>query len=590
MDYYAELDKQYKIADQRIQAKIEVWYSRFANNNNISILDAKRMLNSKELAEFKWDVKQYIEYGRENALDQRWIKELENASAKVHISRLESLRLQIQHQNEILYGNQLDGIDKLAKDIFSDSYYHTAYEIQKGLNVGWDLHTLDDKKLSTIVNKPWTTDGQTFSDRIWTNKTKLIGTIQTELTQSIMRGEPVKKAIERVSKTMNVGKHQAARLVLTESAYFHSAAQGECFKDLNVELYEIVATLDRRTSEICQDLDGGIYNMKDYQPGETAPPFHPYCRTVTAPKFLDEEGYRAARNDEGKTYLVPSDMTYKKWKESFVDGGSKDVKPISTTIPNVKGLVEPKRPSRRDYDTYEEHQDALSKWRVEKEAFDNKINEVIQYNVNKPRLYDTKESILKWADENEIIINDDTFEKIDLRVFDDIIPVLDDTFKKYPELKTLDMIDPHNGKPLIGLFEIGPMPSYSNSALMNANGGLELGKVFENYEEMLDMALRSMTDGYTVIGDGTFSTLVRHELGHRMQTYIEMVKLKGDVHKGVEVSKDIAKLKSMNLKGVSEYANTREAEFFAEGFASFESGENTEFAIEFGKLLKRWLK
>lgn len=324
MDYYSELDKQYKIADKRIQEKINTWYSRFAQNNNISMFEAKRLLNTKELAEFKWDVDDYIKYGRENAIDGRWIKQLENASSKVHISRLEALRVQLQNQVEILYGNQLDGIDKLAKDIFSDSYYHTAYEIQKGLNVGWDLNTLDEKRLSTVINKPWTTDNLTFSDRIWTNKNKLIGTIQTELTQSIMRGESVNKIIGRVSDKMGVGKKQAARLVLTESAYFHSEAQGQCFKDLDVELYEIVATLDKRTSEICQDLDGKIYSMKDYSPGETASPFHPYCRTVQAPFFDDEEGFRAARNEEGKTYLIPSDIKYKDWKKSFVDGGSKE--------------------------------------------------------------------------------------------------------------------------------------------------------------------------------------------------------------------------------------------------------------------------
>ena len=54
----------------------------------------------------------------------------------------------------------------------------------------------------------------------------------------------------------------------------------------------------------------------------TVPPFHPNCRSVTAPYFNDEFelGTRAARDPEtGKTVSVPEDMTYPEWKKVFVD-------------------------------------------------------------------------------------------------------------------------------------------------------------------------------------------------------------------------------------------------------------------------------
>ena len=56
--------------------------------------------------------------------------------------------------------------------------------------------------------------------------------------------------------------------------------------------------------------------MKEFEPGVTAPPFHVNCRSTTAPYFDDEFslGERAARGEDGKTYYVPSDMTYKEWK------------------------------------------------------------------------------------------------------------------------------------------------------------------------------------------------------------------------------------------------------------------------------------
>lgn len=322
-NYLVDLDKQYKITMKNIERELAYWYERFAVNNRLSMTEARKLLNTKELKEFRWTVEEYIKYGRKNAMNQAWMKELENASARVHVSRLQALKLQLQQQVEVLYGNQTDGLDRLLRNIYTDGYYHTAYEIQKGFNVGWNLHQFNEKQLDRILSKPWSTDGRTFSDRIWTNKQQLLGTLQTRLTQQIVRGEEPKKAIDQISELMGVDRRKAGRLVMTESAAFTSLAQRDCFKELGVEKFEIVATLDQRTSDICQDLDGEVFDMRDYEVGVTAPPFHPWCRTVTAPYFEDNYGERAARDEEGNVYYVPSNMKYGEWKKKFVEGGNK---------------------------------------------------------------------------------------------------------------------------------------------------------------------------------------------------------------------------------------------------------------------------
>lgn len=278
--YYADLERQYRIALTNIEREINNWYQRFAINNQISMADARKLLATSELSEFKWNVQEYIRYGERNAINQLWMKQLENASVRVHISRLEALKLQMQQQVEVLYSNQFDGFDKLMKKIYSDGYYHTAFEIQKGFNIGWNLHSLNSNQLDKILSRPWTTDGRTFSDRLWGNKQQLIGSLQTHLTQSVIRGESPDSLIKKLSEQFSIDKNKAGRLVMTESAAFASAAQKDCFKALDVERYEIVATLDDNTSEICQGLDGEVFDMKDYQVGVTAPPFHPFAEPL----------------------------------------------------------------------------------------------------------------------------------------------------------------------------------------------------------------------------------------------------------------------------------------------------------------------
>lgn len=323
---YADIERQYKEAQKQLEGQIARWYQRFATNNGISLAEARQYLKGADLKEFKWDVQEYIKYGQDNALNSGWMKELENASAKYHISKLEALKVQTQHSLEVMYAKQFGTMHGALSDAFESGYYHTAYELQHGFNVGWDIAGLDQAQIEKVLAKPWAADGYNFSERIWGNKNKLISEVHNELSRNIMLGADPQKAIDSLAKKMNTSKNNAGRLVMTEEAYFSSAAQKDCFESLGVEQYEIVATLDSHTSDICRSLDGKHFPMKDYQPGVTAPPFHVYCRSTTVPYF-DEQfdiGERAARDEEtGKTYYIPDDMNYQEWKETFVDGGGK---------------------------------------------------------------------------------------------------------------------------------------------------------------------------------------------------------------------------------------------------------------------------
>lgn len=324
---FAEIEKQYKEAQKQIEGQIARWYQRFADNNGITLAQARQYLKGAALKEFQWDVQGYIKYGQDNALMGGWMKELENASAKYHISKLEALKIQTQQSLEVMFSKQMGTVTVAMGDIFESGYYHTAYELQKGFNIGWDIAGLDQSQIEKVLSKPWAVDGKNFSERIWTNKEKLISELHGELTQNIMLGADPQKAIDSLAKKMNTSKQNAGRLIMTEEAYFSSAAQRDCFNELDVEQYEIVATLDSHTSDICRSLDGKHFPMKDFQAGVTAPPFHVYCRSTTVPYF-DEDfgdiGERAARDEEtGKTYYIPDDMNYEDWKQTFVDGGDK---------------------------------------------------------------------------------------------------------------------------------------------------------------------------------------------------------------------------------------------------------------------------
>lgn len=323
-----EIQEQFDRALAAIDGKINAWYQRLADNNGVSMQEARKMLDAGELKEFRWNVEEYTKYAEENEISGAWAKQLENASARVHISRLEALKIETQQEVEKLYGNCTDAIDHHIRDTYTSDFYHTAFEVQKGIGVGTSMNRLDPETVEKIVSKPWAVDGKNFSDRLWENKTKLINNVHNSLSRMCITGETPDRAITEISKQMGVSKAQAGRVVMTESAAFANKARQDCMKELDVEQFEVVETLDSHTCETCGGMDGKHFPMSQYEIGVTAPPFHPNCRGCTCPYFDDEfdsVGERAARGEDGKTYYIPADTTYEKWFEQYVKSSPQEM-------------------------------------------------------------------------------------------------------------------------------------------------------------------------------------------------------------------------------------------------------------------------
>ena len=251
---FRELQREFDKAERDVIKLIEEWYDRLAENNeDITAADGRKFISDAQLEEFKWEVEDYIAIGKRNKGNEQWMKQLENASARVHINQLDLAKMQIANRLEVLYQNYNVKLANFAEKAITDTYYHSMFEVQRGFNVGWKIQAFDERRLQKIMQFPWSADNKTFSDNIWDNKTKLINNLHTELTQMTLRGGNPEQAIDNMSRLMKSSKSNARRVVMTESSYFYSASQEEVYKDLDVEQFQIVATLDNKTSRICRD-------------------------------------------------------------------------------------------------------------------------------------------------------------------------------------------------------------------------------------------------------------------------------------------------------------------------------------------------
>lgn len=323
-DKYAEkrLKGEYDRAMAALEKEIDAFYSRFAINNEISYNDAQRILDGNELKDFQMGVEKFIELAKDNP-DGRWTRILNNASYKVRISRLQALKIQMEAVIQNLSMTENKAFSELLGDIYTDSYYRTIFELQKGIGLGASFSKIDLDTLETVLKRPW--EGANFSQRIWGNNNKLTQQLITEFSQALIRGEGARNSAKILSKRMGVGYRSAVRLIRTESSFIQNEASYEGYRQSGVvKKYEFLATLDGKTSQVCRSMDGKVFTLAEKEVGITWPPLHANCRSTTVPYFDDEidPGERVATDAEGKTYTIPGDMNYQQWYDKYVkDGG-----------------------------------------------------------------------------------------------------------------------------------------------------------------------------------------------------------------------------------------------------------------------------
>ena len=56
-----QAERYFREADLSIRKEIEAWYARYSFENGISLAEARKQLDARELEGFRWTVEQYID-------------------------------------------------------------------------------------------------------------------------------------------------------------------------------------------------------------------------------------------------------------------------------------------------------------------------------------------------------------------------------------------------------------------------------------------------------------------------------------------------------------------------------------------------
>jgi len=332
------LKQKYNAAIRELEKQINAFYGEYADSAGLDISKIQKQLSRDKLKSFQAQIDEYIKWAKDgipdNTSKQAYIRKLQLLKAKVKVSRLEELKANLEYEIAKLVSDNYQEISEYMQEIYEDNYLKAIYEFNKDIGFSTSFVRPNTKAVENYLGRNINIANYSIGENgIWQKINQLTNLLNTRIPQGLILGQNPKKVAEIANKTMGTDYNNAVRLVRTEYNYTFNQATKDGYEECGVEQYQVVVALDERTCQTCGDWDLIVQEYDDIIVGTNYPPFHPNCRCTTIPYF-DPEEYgkrknRIARDENGKNYMVPADLTFNEWKAGLTEhkGGVQYYKP-----------------------------------------------------------------------------------------------------------------------------------------------------------------------------------------------------------------------------------------------------------------------
>lgn len=321
-----ELADLYAKASRQLSYEIEGIYEKFRDKHGLNDKEAMSLLNTLKDKNDITSLKQAL--AGKAKTDSEYadlLAKLESQAYGARIERLEQLQTEIDRMMQEVYQQEKKVTTSHYKDLATNSYYREIYNVQRRVGFQFSFSAVDPKKIDLLLKSAWS--GANYSARIWKNTRGLAEDVKEQLMIGLLTGKREEEMAKEIANKYATGAFEARRLVRTESNFVNGQMQLAAYEECDAEQYEFVATLDLLTSEVCRELDGKVFPLKEAVPGVNMNPMHPFCRSTTIIHLGGDvvQGLkRRARNPvTGENELVPADTKYRDWYEKNVANNPK---------------------------------------------------------------------------------------------------------------------------------------------------------------------------------------------------------------------------------------------------------------------------
>lgn len=313
-----QVAKVYAKASLYLSREMQDIFKKYVEKHHLTEKEAIQLLNTLRDRTSIEELRQRLQ----SSSQKQEIAELEAPAYQARIQRLQDLQTQIDLVMQQVYKQEQAITTAHYIQLAEEAYNRSIFDIQQRTGFRFSFSHIDQKQVDKVLKSKWS--GMNYSERVWRNTRALAQEVKEALLVNLITGRTERETAEMLTKKFAGGSSKARRLIRTESCYLSNQLEMESYKECGIDKYQYLATLDLRTSEICRELDGKVFLVKDQQPGKNCPPMHPWCRSTTiaviSEKSLNGMKRRARDPVTGKTYLVPASMNYREWYAKYVAG------------------------------------------------------------------------------------------------------------------------------------------------------------------------------------------------------------------------------------------------------------------------------
>lgn len=297
------------VHDKQVKKQIQAYLNALAAKARISRLEmlrAKAYVVAKQLADVQLRQEEaFLTKAAQQAYQQAAVEAVIGKTTRdVRLHTPDAIPNQRKLPNAIVFENSDTG--EVVKEL--------ALKPESSVK---QFTQLSNTQTQALLDTHWV--GGNYSTRIWGNTDQLAKRLQQLFTAQQMSGMTERDITQAIQKEFNVGAYVARRLIRTEANFVAGQAKLRGWREHGVKQYVLIAVLDFRTSSICREKDGQVFNVTDAHcdgPKGNYPPFHSFCRTVASAYYGKETfvGKHKVNNPLGRPIEMPAGTTYHEWE------------------------------------------------------------------------------------------------------------------------------------------------------------------------------------------------------------------------------------------------------------------------------------
>lgn len=306
-EYTKALADIYKDMEDSVQKEIDAFYGRYADQEGISIAEAKKRADKLDIEAYGRKAEQYV---KTKDLSPKANEEMKLYNLTMKANRLEVLKANIQLELTRCH-------EALGQQMTKALTERTYEEMNRQAGILGQTVPDAETAANSIVNASF--KGATFSTRIWKSQDLLRAELNKQLQIGMIQGRNPVVLARAIRDRFGVSRRNAERLMRTELCRVQIEAQRISYENIGYDEYEFIAI--GSACEICRMMDGKTFKVADMLPAENAPPMHPNCRCSTA-AYMEKPG--SYQENGNKSVELPEELRTTQKIDKSIKNGIRD--------------------------------------------------------------------------------------------------------------------------------------------------------------------------------------------------------------------------------------------------------------------------